>query len=47
MHQVTFKMPYGTTGMRFEGENVSNAYTGDAEIASKITLMYVKLNLFS
>jgi hypothetical protein len=48
MHQVTFKMPCGTTGMSFEGgKNVSNAYTRDVKIASEITLMYVKLNLFS
>lgn len=34
-------------GCNLRGGNVSNAYTGDVEIASEITLMYVKLNLFS
>lgn len=47
MDPVSFQVPCGTTGIRFEGEkNISNAYTGDIEIASETTLLYIKLNLF-
>lgn len=46
MYQVLLKCPMEPLGLDLKGENVSNAYTEDVEIASEITLMYIKLDLF-